>query len=84
MLESISCEDYGFKMPDLIMAATVKSYLRLMKTKDAKGILNNIVSSYKPEYKLDGMELARLIQMRCLCHREQRSKKYAVTKGNNI
>ena len=61
MLESISCEEYGFEMPDLIVAATVKSYLRLMKPEDAKEALCNIVVSQGPKYKLDGKELARLI-----------------------
>ena len=61
MLESISCNDYGFKMPDLAVAAMVKSYLKLMKPEDAKEVLCNIVSSHRSEYKLDGKELARLI-----------------------
>ena len=61
MLENIRCEDYGFKLPDLTVAAMVKSYLRWIKPEDAKETLNNIVSSHEPEYKLDGMELARLI-----------------------
>ena len=61
MLDNIRCEDYGFKLPDLTVAAMVKSYLRLMKPEDAKRILNNIVASYGPVYKLDGKELARLI-----------------------
>ena len=61
MLENIRCEDYGFKLPDLTVAAMVKSYLRWMSPEDTKRILCNIVSSHEPEYKLDGMELARLI-----------------------
>lgn len=61
MLESIRCEDYGFELHDLAVAAMVKSYLRLMKPEDAKVILDNIVSSHRSEYKLDGKELARLI-----------------------
>ena len=61
MLDSIRCEDYGFKLPDLTVAAMVKSYLSWMKPEDAKVILDNIVSSHRSEYKLDGKELARLI-----------------------
>ena len=61
MLDSLRCEDYGFKLPDLTVAAMVKSYLKWIKPEDAKETLNNIVSSHEPEYKLDGMELARLI-----------------------
>ena len=61
MLDNIRCEDYGFKLPDLTVAAMVKSYLRWMSPEDTKRILCNIVSSHEPEYKLDGKELARLI-----------------------
>ena len=61
MLENIRCEDYGFKLPDLTVAVMVKSYLRWMSPEDAKETLNNIVSSHRSEYKLDGKELARLI-----------------------
>ena len=61
MLDSIRCEDYGFKLPDLTVAVMVKSYLRWMSPEDAKETLNNIVSSHRSEYKLDGKELARLI-----------------------
>ena len=61
MLDSIRCEDYGFKLPDLTVAAMVKSYLSWMKPEDAKETLDNIVSSHRSEYKLDGKELARLI-----------------------
>ena len=61
MLDSIRCEDYGFKLPDLTVAVMVKSYLRWMSPEDAKVILDNIVSSHRSEYKLDGKELARLI-----------------------
>ena len=61
MLDNIRCEDYGFKLPDLTVAAMVKSYLRWMSPEDAKETLNNIVSSHETKYKLDGMELARLI-----------------------
>ena len=61
MLENIRCEDYGFKLPDLTVAAMVKSYLRWMSPEDTKRILCNIVSSHRSEYKLDGKELARLI-----------------------
>ena len=61
MLDSIRCEDYGFKVSDLTVAAMVKSYLSWMKPEDAKVILDNIVSSHRSEYKLDGKELARLI-----------------------
>ena len=61
MLDSIRCEDYGFKLPDLTVAVMVKSYLRWMSPEDAKETLNNIVSSHETKYKLDGMELARLI-----------------------
>ena len=61
MLDSIRCEDYGFKLPDLTVAVMVKSYLRWMKPEDAKETLNNIVFSHRSEYKLDGKKLARLI-----------------------
>lgn len=61
MLESIRCEDYGFELHDLAVAAMVKSYLRLMKPEDAKRILNNIVASHETKNKLDGKELAHLI-----------------------
>ena len=61
MLDSIRCEDYGFKLQDLTVAVMVKSYLRWMSPEDAKETLNNIVSSHETKYKLDGMELARLI-----------------------
>ena len=61
MLDSIRCEDYGFKVSDLTVAAMVKSYLSWMKPEDAKETLDNIVSSHRSEYKLDGKELARLI-----------------------
>ena len=61
MLDNIRCEDYGFKMPDLAVAAMVKSYLKLMKPEDAKEVLCNIVVSQGPKYKLDGKELASLI-----------------------
>ena len=61
MLDSIRCEDYGFKLPDLTVAVMVKSYLKWMKPEDAKETLDNIVSSHRSEYKLDGKELARLI-----------------------
>ena len=61
MLDSIRCEDYGFKLPDLTVAVMVKSYLRSMKPEDAKVTLDNIVFSHRSEYKLDGKELARLI-----------------------
>ena len=61
MLENIRCEDYGFKLPDLTVAVMVKSYLKWMKPEDAKETLDNIVSSHRSEYKLDGKELARLI-----------------------
>ena len=61
MLDSIRCEDYGFKLPDLTVAVMVKSYLRWMSPEDAKETLNNIVFSHRSEYKLDGKELARLI-----------------------
>ena len=61
MLDSIRCEDYGFKVSDMTVAAMVKSYLSWMKPEDAKVILDNIVSSHRSEYKLDGKELARLI-----------------------
>ena len=61
MLDSIRCEDYGFKLPDLTVAVMVKSYLRWMSPEDAKETLDNIVSSHRSEYKLDGKELARLI-----------------------
>ena len=61
MLDNIRCEDYGFKLPDLTVAVMVKSYLKWMKPEDAKVILDNIVSSHRSEYKLDGKELARLI-----------------------
>ena len=61
MLDSIRCEDYGFKLPDLTVAVMVKSYLKWMKPEDAKETLDNIVSSHRSEYKLDGKELACLI-----------------------
>ena len=61
MLDNIRCEDYGFKLPDLTVAAMVKSYLSWMKPEDAKETLDNIVSSHRSEYKLDGKELVRLI-----------------------
>ena len=61
MLDSIRCEDYGFKLPDLTVAVMVKSYLRWMSPEDAKETLNNIVFSHRSEYQLDGKELARLI-----------------------
>ena len=61
MLDSIRCEDYGFKLLDLTVAVMVKSYLRWMSPEDAKETLDNIVSSHRSEYKLDGKELARLI-----------------------
>ena len=61
MLDSIRCEDYGFKLQDLTVAVMVKSYLRWMSPEDAKETLNNIVSSHETKYKLDGMELAHLI-----------------------
>ena len=61
MLDNIRCEDYGFKLQDLTVAVMVKSYLRWMSPEDAKETLNNIVSSHETKYKLDGMELARLI-----------------------
>ena len=61
MLDNIRCEDYGFKLPDLTVAVMVKSYLKWMKPEDAKETLDNIVSSHRSEYKLDGKELARLI-----------------------
>ena len=61
MLDNIRCEDYGFKLPDLTVSAMVKSYLSWMKPEDAKETLDNIVSSHRSEYKLDGKELARLI-----------------------
>ena len=61
MLDNIRCEDYGFKVSDLTVAAMVKSYLSWMKPEDAKVTLDNIVSSHRSEYKLDGKELARLI-----------------------
>ena len=61
MLDNIRCEDYGFKVSDMTVAAMVKSYLSWMKPEDAKVILDNIVSSHRSEYKLDGKELARLI-----------------------
>ena len=61
MLDNIRCEDYGFKVSDLTVAAMVKSYLSWMKPEDAKETLDNIVSSHRSEYKLDGKELARLI-----------------------
>ena len=61
MLDSIRCEDYGFKLPDLTVAVMVKSYLRWMSPEDAKETLNNIVFSHRSEYKLDGKKLARLI-----------------------
>ena len=61
MLENIRCEDYGFKLPYLTVAVMVKSYLKWMKPEDAKETLDNIVSSHRSEYKLDGKELARLI-----------------------
>ena len=61
MLDNIRCEDYGFKVSDLTVAAMVKSYLSWMKPEDAKVILDNIVFSHRSEYKLDGKELARLI-----------------------
>ena len=61
MLENIRCEDYGFKLPDLTVAVMVKSYLRWMSPEDAKETLNNIVFSHRSEYKLDGKELACLI-----------------------
>ena len=61
MLDNIRCEEYGFKLPDLTVAAMVKSYLSWMKPEDAKVILDNIVSSHRSEYKLDGKELDRLI-----------------------
>ena len=61
MLDNIRCEDYGFKLPDLTVAVMVKSYLKWMRPEDAKETLDNIVSSHRSEYKLDGKELARLI-----------------------
>ena len=61
MLDNIRCEDYGFKLPDLTVAAMVKSYLSWMKPEDAKETLDNIVFSHRSEYKLDGKELACLI-----------------------
>ena len=61
MLDSIRGEDYGFKLPDLTVAAMVKSYLSWMKPEDAKVILDNIVVSHETKNKLDGKELARLI-----------------------
>ena len=61
MLDSIRCEDYGFKLLDLTVAVMVKSYLRWMSPEDAKETLNNIVVSHGPKNKLDGKELARLI-----------------------
>ena len=61
MLDNIRCEDYGFKLPDLTVAVMVKSYLRWMSPEDAKETLDNIVSSHRSEYKLDGKKLARLI-----------------------
>ena len=61
MLDNIRCEDYGFKVSDMTVAAMVKSYLSWMKPEDAKETLDNIVSSHRSEYKLDGKELARLI-----------------------
>ena len=61
MLDNIRCEDYGFKLPDLTVAVMVKSYLKWMKPEDAKVTLDNIVFSHRSEYKLDGKELARLI-----------------------
>ena len=61
MLDNIRCEDYGFKLPDLTVAVMVKSYLRWMSPEDAKETLNNIVFSHRSEYKLDGKELACLI-----------------------
>ncbi len=61
MLDNIRCEDYELKLPDLTVAVMVKSYLRSMKPEDAKVTLDNIVFSHRSEYKLDGKELARLI-----------------------
>ena len=61
MLDSIRCEDYGFKLLDLTVAVMVKSYLRWMSPEDAKETLDNIVFSHRSEYKLDGKELACLI-----------------------
>ena len=61
MLDSIRCEDYGFKLQDLTVAVMVKSYLRWMSPEDAKETLNNIVFSHRSEYKLGGKKLARLI-----------------------
>ena len=61
MLDSIRCEDYGFKLQDLTVAVMVKSYLKWMSPEDAKETLNNIVVSHGPKNKLDGKELARLI-----------------------
>ena len=61
MLDNIRCEDYELKLPDLTVAVMVKSYLRSMKPEDAKVTLDNIVFSHELGYKLDGKELARLI-----------------------
>ncbi|MBR0392577.1 MAG: hypothetical protein IJK38_09675 [Oscillospiraceae bacterium] len=61
MLEHISVEDYGFTVPDLIVAAIVKFYLQQLQPEALRETMDGLVKEEVTEFVIDHEKLATVI-----------------------
>ena len=61
MLEHISVEDYGFTVPDLIVAAIVKFYLQHLQPEALLETMNDLVKEEGTGFVIDHEKLATVI-----------------------
>ena len=61
MLEHISVEDYGFTVPDLIVAAIVKFYLQQLRPEVLRETMNDLVKEEGTEFVIEHEKLATVI-----------------------
>ena len=61
MLEHISVEDYGFAVPDRIVAAIAKSYLQQLRPEALREAMDDLVKEEGTECVIDHEKLATVI-----------------------
>lgn len=61
MLEHISVEDYGFTVPDLIVAAIVKFYLQQLRPEALRETMNDLMKEEGTVFVIDHERLAAVI-----------------------
>lgn len=61
MLEHISVEDYGFSVPDHIVAAIVKFYLQQLRPEALRETMDDLVKKEGTTFVLDHEKLATMI-----------------------